>query len=142
MSQGVSTRSALMPYKEELKNNSNEMQVPFHRAAVGEDEVQAVSEVMRSGWLTMGPKTFEFEKEFAKYVGAQHAIAVSTGTAALHLALEAEGVHAGDVVLLRTTNFTGPAEAVTCVSGKSVLVDNDARTVYMDPDDTEWVNKT
>src|SRR5258708_5984281 len=105
MSQGVSTRSALMPYKEELKNNSNEMQVPFHRAAVGEDEVQAVSEVMRSGWLTMGPKTFEFETEFAKYVGSQHAIAVSTGTAALHLSLEAAGVQAGDEVLLPTTTY-------------------------------------
>src|SRR5690348_10462722 len=72
---------AFMSHKEELKNASSEMHVPFHRASVGEEEVRAVSEVIRSGWMTMGPKTFEFEKEFAKYVGAQHAIAVSTGTA-------------------------------------------------------------
>ena len=92
---------------------SQEMQVPFHRASVGEEEVQAVSEVIRSGWMTMGPKTFEFEREFANYVGAEHAIAVSTGTAALHLALEAAGVHTGDEVLLPTTTFTATAEAVT-----------------------------
>ena len=73
------------PHQEELRSAPSELQVPFHRADVGEEEVQAVSEVIRSGWLTMGPKTFEFEKEFAKYVGAQHAVAVSTGTAALHL---------------------------------------------------------
>jgi dTDP-4-amino-4,6-dideoxygalactose transaminase len=52
--------------------------VPFHVAAVGEEEVAAVSEVIRSGWLTMGPKTFEFERQFGTYVGASHAMAVST----------------------------------------------------------------
>src|SRR5947208_12033484 len=91
------------PHQEELRSAPDEMHVPFHRAPVGEEEVQAVSEVIRSGWMTMGPKTFEFEKQFAKYVGAQHAIAVSTGTAALHLSLEAAGVRVGDEVLLRTT---------------------------------------
>jgi dTDP-4-amino-4,6-dideoxygalactose transaminase len=124
-----------MPHKEELKNTSNEMQVPFHRAPVGEEEVQAVSEVIRSGWLTMGPKTFEFEKEFAKYVGAQHAIAVSTGTAALHLSLEAAGVRAADEVLLPTTTFTATAEAVTYVGARPVLVDIDPITMNIDPED-------
>src|SRR5437879_12800209 len=124
-----------MPNKEELNNASNEIQVPFHRAPVGEEEVQAVSKVIRSGWLTMGPKTFEFEKEFAKYVGAQNAIAVSTGTAALHLSLEAAGVQAGDEVLLPTTTFTATAEAVTYVDARPVLVDIDPATMNIDPDD-------
>src|SRR5882724_11954755 len=124
-----------MPNKEELNNASNEIQVPFHRAPVGEEEVQAVSEVIRSGWLTMGPKTFEFEKEFAKYVGAQHAVAVSTGTAALHLSLEAAGVKAGDEVLLPTTTFTATAEAVTYVGARPVLVDIDTDTMNIDPGD-------
>ena len=124
-----------MPNKEELNNASNEIQVPFHRAPVGEEEVQAVSEVIRSGWLTMGPKTFEFEKEFAKYVGAKHAIAVSTGTAALHLSLEAAGVKAGDEVLLPTTTFTATAEAVTYVGARPVLVDIDTDTMNIDPED-------
>lgn len=113
-----------------------QLQVPFHRAAVGEEEAQAVSEVIRSGWLTMGPKTFEFEKEFAKYVGAQHAIAVSTGTAALHLALEAAGVQAGDEVLLPTTTFTATAEAVIYLGARPVLVDIDPLTMNLDPEDT------
>ncbi len=123
------------PHQEELRSAPSELQVPFHRAPVGEEEVQAVSEVIRSGWLTMGPKTFEFEKEFAKYVGAQHAVAVSTGTAALHLSLEAAGVQAGDEVLLPTTTFTATAEAVTYVGARPVLVDIDTDTMNIDPED-------
>ena len=123
------------PHQEELRSAPSELQVPFHRAAVGEEEVQAVSEVIRSGWLTMGPKTFEFEKEFAKYVGAQHAVAVSTGTAALHLSLEAAGVQAGDEVLLPTTTFTATAEAVTYLGARPVLVDIDPDTMNVDPED-------
>jgi len=120
------------PHQEELGSALSELQVPFHRASVGDEEAQAVAEVIRSGWLTMGPKTFEFEKEFAKYVGAKHAIAVSTGTAALHLSLEAAGVQAGDEVLLPTTTFTATAEAVTYVGARPVLVDIDPVTMNMD----------
>lgn len=113
----------------------NGMHVPFHRAPVGEEEAKAVSEVIRSGWLTMGPKAFEFEKEFAKYVGAPDAIAVSTGTAALHLALEAAGVRESDEVLLPTTTFTATAEAVTYLRARPVLVDIDPVTMNLDPED-------
>jgi dTDP-4-amino-4,6-dideoxygalactose transaminase len=113
------------------------MRVPFHRAPVGEEEALAVCEVIRSGWLTMGPKTFEFEKEFAKYVGATDAIAVSTGTAALHLALEAAGVGADDEVLLPTTTFTATAEAVTYLRARPVLVDVEPGTMNLDPEDAE-----
>lgn len=97
--------------------------------------MNAVSEVIRSGWLTMGPKTFEFEKEFARYAGAKHAIAVSTGTAALHLSLEAAGIRVGDEVLLPTTTFTATAEAVTYLGARPVLVDVDPATMNMDPED-------
>src|SRR6266568_809325 len=121
--------------QEELNSSPPELQVPFHRAPVGEEEVQAASEVIRSGWLTMGPKTFEFEKEFAKYVGAQHAIAVSTGTAALHLSLEAAGVRAGDEVLLPTTTFTATAEAVTYLGARPVLVDIDPVAMNINAED-------
>ncbi len=123
------------PHQEELGSAPSELQIPFHRAPVGDEEAQAVSEVIRSGWLTMGPKTFEFEKEFAKYVGAQNAIAVSTGTAALHLSLEAAGVQIGDEVLLPTTTFTATAEAVTYVGARPVLVDIDPVTMNMDVED-------
>lgn len=118
-----------------MSENFTMTSVPFHRAAVGEEEAQAVSEVIRSGWMTMGPKTFEFEQEFAKYVGASHAIAVSTGTAALHLALEAAGVGPGDEVLLPTTTFTATAEAVTYLGARPVLVDIEPTTMNLDPED-------
>jgi perosamine synthetase len=121
-----------------LKVKSTKVEIPFHRAAVGEEEVEAVSNVIRSGWLTTGPKAFEFEKEFAKYVGAQHAIAVSTGTAALHLSLEAAGVRSGDEVLLPTNTFTATAEAVTYLGARPVLVDIDPETMNIDPADAAW----
>ena len=83
----------------------------------------------------MGPKTFEFEREFARYVGAQDAIAVSTGTAALHLALEAVGVRPGDEVLLPTTTFTATAEAVVYTGARPVFVDIEPVTMNIDPED-------
>jgi len=78
-----------------MSQKSNLITVPFHVAAVGEQEAQAVADVVRSGWLTMGQRTFEFERQFAAYVGAPHALAVASGTAALHLALEAIDRSAG-----------------------------------------------
>src|SRR5439155_24335751 len=135
MNQESPMRTPLIPQDEEFKSASCELQVPFHRAPVGEEEVQAVSEVIRSGWLTMGPKTFEFEKEFAKYVGAQHAVAVSTGTAALHLSLESAGIQAGDEVLLPTTTFTATAEAATYLGARPVLVDINSVTMNIDVQD-------
>lgn len=128
-------QTRLVSIRETSRNSRSKLQVPFHRAAVGEEEVRAASEIIRSGWLTMGPKTFEFEKEFAKYVGAQHAVAVSTGTAALHLALEAAGVQAGDEVLLPTTTFTATAEAVIYLRARPVLVDIEPVTMNLDPED-------
>lgn len=118
-----------------MATSSPALRVPFHRASVGEEEVRAVAEVIRSGWLTMGAKTFEFEKSFAGYVGAKHAIAVSSCTAALHLGLEALGVQPGDEVLVPTTTFTATAEVVTYLKATPVLVDIDSRTLNMSVED-------
>lgn len=107
-------------------------EVPFHHAAVGEEEVAAVSEVIRSGWLTMGPKTIEFEKLFASYIGTRHAIAVCSGTAALHLSLEAIGLQSGDEVLIPATTFTATGEVVKYFGARPVLVDIDPHTMNMD----------
>ena len=74
----------------------------FHRADVGDEEVAEVVDVLRSGWLTTGPKVREFEQEFAAMVGAQHAVAVNSCTAALHLTLEAAGVCEGEHEFLKT----------------------------------------
>jgi perosamine synthetase len=111
--------------------------IPFHRPAFDEAEEQAVLEVLRSGWLTMGMKTVEFEQAFARYVGAQHAVAVSSCTAALHLCLEAVGLKAEDEVLLPTTTFTATAEVVTYLGARPVLVDIDPVTMNMDLGDAE-----
>ena len=111
--------------------------IPFHHADVGEEEAQAAAEVIRSGWLTMGPKTIEFEKQFASYVGAKHAVGVNSCTAALHLALDAIGLKSGDEVLVPTTTFTSTAEVVCYFKAKPVLVDVDAKTLCLDPIDAE-----
>jgi dTDP-4-amino-4,6-dideoxygalactose transaminase len=109
--------------------------VPFHVADVGEAEAQAVADVVRSGWLTMGPRTVEFENRFAAYVGAKHAIAVNSCTAALHLALEAVGVSEGDEVLIPTNTFTATGETVAYLKARPVLVDIDPVTLNIDFED-------
>ena len=118
-----------------MSQKSDVMTVPFHVAAVGEQEAQAAAEVIRSGWLTMGPRTFEFERQFAAYVGARHAIAVSSCTAALHLALEAIGIQPGDEVLLPTTTFTATGEVVCYLGAKPVLADVEPASMNLDPVD-------
>jgi dTDP-4-amino-4,6-dideoxygalactose transaminase len=115
----------------------NEQIIPFHHACVGEEEAQAAAEVIRSGWLTMGPKTIEFEQKFASYIGAKHAVGVSSCTAALHLALDAIGLKQGDEVLVPTTTFASTAEVVAYFKAKPVLVDVDAKSLCMDPADAE-----
>jgi len=98
--------------------------VPFHRASIGEAEIAEVIEVLKSGWLTTGPRVLDFEREFATYVDCPHAVAVSSCTAALQLALDAIGLRAGDEVLLPTYTFTSTAEVVTYFGGRPVLCDS------------------
>src|SRR4051812_40887537 len=107
---------------------TKQIEIPFHRACVGEEEAQAVADVVRSGWLTMGPKTIEFEKQFGRYIGATHCIAVNSCTAALHLALEAVRVQPGDEVLVPTNTFTATGETVAYMGAKPALVDIDPDT--------------
>src|SRR4029453_259497 len=97
--------------------------LPFHVPDIGEAEVQAVVETLRSGWLTTGPKVKQFEEEFARYVDCGHAVAVNSGTAALHLALEAAGVGEGDEVILPTMTFAATAEVVFYLRAWPVLID-------------------
>jgi perosamine synthetase len=105
----------------------------FHVPSIGEDEIKEVVETLRSGWLTTGAKTKRFEEEFAEYVGAKHAIAVNSGTAALHLALDAIGLERGDEVIVPTTTFAATAEVVIYFNARPVLVDIDSRTLNIDP---------
>jgi dTDP-4-amino-4,6-dideoxygalactose transaminase len=110
------------------------MRVPFFRPTIGDDEIAAVVACLRSGWLTTGGVTKEFETEFARYVGAKHAIALNSCTAALHLALEAVGVQRGDLVLVPTMTFAATAEVVRYFDAVPVFVDCDPVTACISPD--------
>lgn len=111
--------------------------LPFHRPRVGQEEIDAMVEVLKTGWLTTGPKVKEFEEAFAQFVGARHALAVSSCTAALHLALDAIGLREGDEVLLPALTFTATAEVVTYFRAKPVLVDSEDRFFNLDPNRLE-----
>lgn len=111
--------------------------LPFHRPDLGEEEIAAVVDCLRSGWLTTGPQCQAFEAEFASLVGCRHAVAVSSCTAALHLALEALGIGPGDAVLVPTLTFTATAEVVQYLGARPVLVDVDPTTLNLDPADAE-----
>ncbi len=111
--------------------------LPFHRPWIDDDEVAAVADTLRSGWLTTGPRTLEFERAFAAYVGARQAVAVSSGTAALHLALEAAGVGPGDEVITSVYTFTATAAVVLHLGARPVLVDVRPDTLTMDPAEVE-----
>lgn len=99
------------------------LRVPFARPDIGDAEIEAVTRVLRSGWLTTGPEAQAFERELAARVGAPHAIAVVSGTAALHLALEAAGVGPDDEVIVPTWTFTASAEVVRYLGARPVIVD-------------------
>jgi dTDP-4-amino-4,6-dideoxygalactose transaminase len=107
--------------------------IPFHKPTIGEDEIQSVVETLRSGWLTTGSKVKRFEEDFARYVGAQHAVAVNSGTAALHLALDAVGIKEGDEVIVPTMTFTATAEVVLYFKARPILVDCQRDTFNLDP---------
>ena len=112
----------------------NEHAVPFHLPEIGEEEIRAVTETLRSGWLTTGQRTKQFEQEFAQAVHATYAVATNSGTAALHLALEAVGVKEGDEVILPSMTFAATAEVVSYLRAKPVLVDSEPDTLNLDPD--------
>lgn len=108
------------------------MDIPFHKPYITEDEVSGLLDTVRSGWLTMGPKTFEFEREFSGYVGSEHAVAVNSGTSALHLALKAIDLKEGEEVIVPTMTFTATAEVVCYCNAVPVLVDIDRTTGNID----------
>ncbi|HEY2798090.1 MAG TPA: DegT/DnrJ/EryC1/StrS aminotransferase family protein [Thermoanaerobaculia bacterium] len=109
--------------------------VPYFRPDIGSEEIQEVVSALESGWLTTGPKVKTFEEEFAKAVGAEHAIAVNSCTAALHLAVEALGLRAGEAVVVPTMTFAATAEVVRYLGAYPLLVDCLPGTLNLDLDD-------
>jgi perosamine synthetase len=108
--------------------------LPFARPSITEREKRAVLEVLDSGWLTTGPQAKLFEQRFAERVGVDHAVALNSATAALHLALEALGVGPGDEVIVPTWTFAASAEVVVYRGARPVLVDVDRRTLNATPE--------
>ena len=109
--------------------------VPFFRPNVTDAEINEVVAALRSGWLTTGPRVKRFEEEFAEAVGAPHAVAVNSCTAALHLAVEALGLRAGEAVLVPTLTFAATAEIVRYLGAIPLLVDCDPVTLNVDLED-------
>lgn len=106
--------------------------LPFALPDITEEEIDAVVETLRSGWLTTGPRVKAFEKAFAQYLGVSHATALNSGTAALHLALEAIGLSAEQEVIVPTFTFTASAEVVRYFGARPVLVDVDPSDLNVD----------
>jgi len=109
------------------------MKVPFCRIACDGNETAYIGEVLASGWLTTGAKALELERRFAAAVQAEHAVAVNSCTSALHLALEAVGVKAGDEVFVPTMTFTSSAEVVRYLNAHPVLLDVEYGTCLLTP---------
>lgn len=119
------------------KSNIKKEFLPFALPSIGEDEIAAVIDTMRSGWLTTGPKTAEFETAFAEAVGARYALAVNSATAGLHLALEAIGVGPGDLVITTPWTFTATAEVIRYLGAHPLFVDVDPDTLNLSPTKVE-----
>ncbi len=121
-----------------MEGNANSpLQVPFFRPSLSEAEIGEVVACLRTGWLTTGPRCKQFEAQFAESVGAKHAVAVNSCTAALHIAVEALGLRPGHAVLVPTMTFAATAEIVRYQGAIPVLVDCDPDTLNMDLADAE-----
>jgi len=113
------------------------LSVPFLRPSLGAEEIGEVIHTLQSGWLTTGPKVKQFERDFARAVNAKFAVALNSCTAALHLAVEAVGLKAGQAVLVPTMTFAATAEIVLYKGALPILVDCDPITGNMNLDDAE-----
>lgn len=111
--------------------------LPFHRASIEEEEIQGVIDVLQSGWLTTGPKVREFENSFARYIGATHAVAFGSCTAALHLALAVINLKEGDEVIIPTMTFASTGEVVLYFKARPVLVDCGKSSFHIAPEAIE-----
>jgi dTDP-4-amino-4,6-dideoxygalactose transaminase len=107
--------------------------LPFHRSPIDEEGIQSVSETLRSGWLTIGPKTEAFENALAGYIGARHAIAISSCSEAMFLALKALGIGPGDEVITSVMTFASTVQAIIHTGATPVLVDIEDETYGLDP---------
>lgn len=108
--------------------------LPFAVPFIGEEEIAEVVEALKSGWITTGPRTHQFEEDFASYIGCKHAVAVNSCTAALHLALYAIGLKRGEKVITTPLTFAATAEVIHYFGAHPVFVDVDPVSLNIDPE--------
>jgi len=113
------------------------MSIPLSKPEIGEKEKELVNEVLDSGWLSTGPMTEKFEKNFADYMGAEHAIAVNSGTSGLHLLIRALGIEEGDEVITTPFSFISSSNCILFEKAKPVFVDIDSDTLCIDSEKIE-----
>ncbi len=111
--------------------------LPFHLPSLEEEEIEKVTKVLKSGWITTGPRVKQFEEDFSKYIGCKHSVAANSCTAALHLALDALGLKEGDEVIIPTMTFATTGEVVTYLRNRPVLVDCDEDTLLVNINEIE-----
>ena len=111
--------------------------IPVANPLIGEEEAQAVYEIVKSGWVSMGKKVQEFEEKFAEYASSKYAIAANNGTTALHLALIAMGIEKDDEVLVPDITFISTANVVLYEGAKPVIVECDPKTYNISLEDAE-----
>ncbi|MGF7534606.1 DegT/DnrJ/EryC1/StrS family aminotransferase [Bacillus mexicanus] len=111
--------------------------LPYSLPLIGKEEIQEVTETLESGWLSKGPKVQQFEKEFAVFVGAKHAVALNSCTAALFLALKAKGIGPGDEVITSPLTFSSTANTIIHTGATPVFADIDENTLNIDPEKLE-----
>ena len=111
--------------------------IPYNVPDITDAEISEVVDTLKSGWIAKGPRTVKFEKEFAEYLGAKHAVAMNSCTAALHVALAAKGIGPGDEVITTPMTFASTANTIIHVGATPILADIDYRTGCIDPDEIE-----
>ena len=117
--------------------NVSNIKVPIAKPIIGDEEIENVVEVLKSGMIAQGPKVEEFEEKFAEWVGAEYGIAVNSGTAALHVALLSCGIGKGDEVITTPFTFIASGNSILYTGAKPVFADIDLKTYTIDPDSIE-----
>ncbi len=115
----------------------SEIKIPIANPIIGEEEIEEVVKVLKTGFIAQGPKVAEFEEKFAEFVGAKYGIATSSGTTALHVALLACGIKEGDEVITTPFSFAATGNSILYTGAKPVFVDIDPKTFNIDPNKIE-----